>query len=123
LFYGSIFIFLTCFLTGCLQLAHVEIYNNTEFDMMLDSHGEKKKLNSGQSTRFILGRFFQIESALGTWHYQRNVPHAGDDGPYFNGTLRVQINHRGAIYALKTEELSPISDFSGQPAGYPMMPH
>jgi hypothetical protein len=107
-------------LAGCPRLAYIEAYNNTDADLLLNSHGEKKTVKPNQSVRISLGYSFQVESEVGTWSYQRNVPHSGSDGPYFDGTLRVQINPGGIIYALKTNEKAPLSNFTEQPQGYPL---
>jgi len=40
--------------------------------------------------------------------------------PNYDGILRVQINPDGVIYALKTGEISPLSDFPERPDGYPL---
>jgi len=108
-------------LTGCPRYAYVEVYNNTTMNLTVDSSGLVRDIAPGKSLRFkFTGNAFQVKSSLGIWSYSRNIPHSGSDGPYFDGTLRVQINPDGVIYALKTDEIAPLSSFSEQPQGYPL---
>lgn len=111
-------------LTGCPRFAYVEVYNNTTTVLMIDSSGLEKDVKPGQTARFrFTGNSFKVKSNIGTWGYSRNIPHSGRDGPYFDGTLRIQINADGVIYALKIGESPPLSDSSEQPHGYPLYPN
>lgn len=120
----SFFFFALLFLglTGCPRSAYIEAYNNTMAGLTIDdSSGLIRDIAPGQSLRFrFTGHSFQIRSDLGIWNYSRNIPHSGEDGSYFDGTLRVQINSDGVIYALKTGDVPPLSNFSEQPQGYPL---
>jgi hypothetical protein len=102
------------FLTGCPRIAYISLYNNTGVDIRASDHGEHPKsfLVSGSSVKFgFTGSFVQ-----------RNIPLGGKDGPHFDGTLRLQINADGRIYALKGDELPPLVEFPTPPTGYPLMP-
>lgn len=108
-------------LTGCPRIAYIEIYNNTLEELVIDSAGQKKTVGPGKSVQLkYTGENFKVNSTSGQWMYQRNVPHSGNDGPYFDGVLRVQINPNMQAFALKVDEVPPISDFSKQPEGYPL---
>lgn len=123
LFAKSLFVLLIALsLAGCPRVAYIELYNNTTSVFLLNSDGENHIIKPTQSVRVILGWSLQIESELGSWSYERAVPHGGYDGPYFDGTLRVQVNADGAMYVLKAGERPPVSGFSGQPIGYPIRP-
>ena len=110
-------------LTGCPRIAYVAAYNNTTTVLVIDSSGLVRDVKPGQVVRFgFTGNSLKITSELGTWNYSRNIPHSGSDGPYFDGTLRIQIDPDGAIYALKTGESPPLSGSFEQPDGYPLHP-
>lgn len=110
-------------LIGCPKIAHIEIYNNTPVVIEIDSAGYKRVLSSGESfTLKYTGESLSVVSELGKWFYPRNVPHGGNYGIYFDGTLRAQINADGAIYALKKSDIPPVESFSEQPEGYPLTP-
>lgn len=110
-------------LTGCPRFAYVEAYNNTKTELMIESPSLKKgvKLKPDHAVRFEFGAYyFKVKSKHGTLTYPRNIPFSGEYGPYYDGTLRVQINTDDVIYALKTGEIPPVSDFPEQPYGYPL---
>lgn len=109
-------------LTGCPRLAYINAHNNTNIALLLDSSGEKQVVAPSQLVRMSFGNDFKIKSDLGNWNYRRNVPHGGYDGPFFDGTLRIQINPDGTIYALKAEWRPPLTSFPEQPIGYPLKP-
>lgn len=111
------------FLTGCPRVAYVEIYNNTSSVLLVDSHGEKYTVTPNQSGRIILGYSLNVQSALGVWHYGRNVPHSGKNGDFFDGTLTVQIETDGKAFVVKKGDVPPVSvsDYE-QPEGYPLLP-
>ena len=114
------FAVLLAFLTGCPRLAYIDVYNNTTSVFRLNSHGEIHTIKPAHSVRVNLGCSLQIESELGVWKYLRAVPHGGDDGPYFDGTLRTQIDVDGVMYALRRGQHPPISGFFEQPYGFPV---
>lgn len=116
-----IFLLLVIGIAGCPRYAYVEAYNNTEVALTIDSAGLVRDIAPRASVKikFTSGSF-QVKSSLGVWSYPRNIPHSGNDGPYFDGTLKVQINPDGIIYALRTNEEAPLSDFAEQPEGYPL---
>lgn len=110
-------------LTGCPRLAYVEAYNNTLTALTIETPYLERGiyLKSGQTARFGFGGdYFKVKSERSTLNYPRNIPFFGEYGPYYDGTLRIQINPDEVIYALKTEEVPPLSDFPEQPYGYPL---
>ncbi|WP_133513323.1 hypothetical protein [Candidatus Thiosymbion oneisti] len=110
-------------LTGCPKLARIEAYNNTPTALTIEEPNLERevKLKPSQTARFEFGsQYFKIKSDLGTLNYPRNIPRSDDNGPYSYGALRIQINPDGVIYALKTGENPPLSDFPEQPYGYPI---
>ena len=109
-------------LTGCPRFAYLEIFNNTDVPIEVFNETESYQLAVEETCRFRLGYEVKVTSELGTWSYLRNVPHGGEDGPYFDGTLRVQINKDGSVYALEVGETAPKSGFVSQPEGFPLMP-
>lgn len=118
-----VFSFFAVALTGCPRAAYIDAYNNTNSMLLIDSTGDVAVIKPNQSLRMIFnGDNFKIESDLGKWKYPRNVPYGGHDGPFFDGTLRLQINPDGTIYALKVKWRPPLSSFPEQPAGYPLRP-
>ena len=109
-------------LTGCPRFAYIEIFNNTGVPIEVTTESNSYQLAVEETGKFRLGYEVKVTSELGTWSYLRNVPNDGEDGPYFDGTLRVQINHNGSVYALKVSETAPKNDFASQPNGFPLMP-
>lgn len=71
---------------------------------------------------FPLGYSFHVKSELGVWYYPREIPYGGEDGPFFDGTLRVQLNRDGVIYAVLPDETRPVVSVVEQPEGYPLKP-
>ena len=114
----------TVTLAGCPRVAYIDIYNNTFSAFLIDSHGEKYSVKPNQSVRLTLGYSWQIESELGTWIYERNVPDGGAEGKFFDGTLVVQVNTDGKIYVAKKGDELPLSIVGyEQPEGYPLLPN
>ena len=108
-------------ITGCPRYAYVEAYNNTSVTLSIESAGLVQDVAPDTSTKIrFTGSSLQIRSSLGVWKYNRNIPHSGNNGPYFDGTLKVQINSNGVVYALRVSEAAPLSDFVEQPQGYPL---
>lgn len=110
-------------LTGCPKLAYIEAYNNTPTALMIEEPTLERgiTITSGQTVRFRFGgQYFKVKSGHGTLTYPRNIPFPGEYGSYYDGTLRIQINPDGMIYALKTGEAPPLSGLPEQPYGYPL---
>jgi hypothetical protein len=111
-------------LTGCPRFAYVELYNNTSETLFVSAYTDELEVKSGFHGRFELtGSNFSVSSKLGNWEYNRAIPHDGEYGPYFNGTLKAQINQNGKIYALKQDQKAPKPTFDSQPDGYPIEPN
>ena len=116
------YLFLLLFIAGCPRLAYIEIYNNTSTEISIDSSGLVNGIMPKQSLKFQFGNDIQVTSDKGIWDYQKIIPHGGEDGPYFNGTLKLQLNEDGYIYALKVSDSFPLKNSSDQPKDYPLIP-
>jgi hypothetical protein len=117
----SIVLLVAISLSGCPRFAYIDLYNNTSEVIFVSASNEELKVDVGTRGSFKLtGSEFIVTSELGNWKYKRLVPHKGEDGPYFNGTLKAQINQDGKIYALELEESAPKLTFESQPKGYPI---
>jgi hypothetical protein len=111
-------------LTGCPRFAYVDLYNNTSENLVVSAYTDELEIKAGTNGRFELtGSNFTVSSKLGKWEYTRAIPHDGENGPYFNGTLKAQVNQDGKIYALKHEQNAPKAKFDSQPDGYPIEPN
>jgi hypothetical protein len=111
-------------LTGCPRFAYVDLYNNTSETLIVSAYSDELEIESGTHGRFELtGSNFSVSSKLGNWEYKRAIPHDGENGPYFNGTLKAQLNQDGKIYALKQDQNAPKPKFDSQPDGYPIEPN
>lgn len=111
-------------MVGCPRFAEVEVHNNTSVTLIVRSSGLDERVEPGKSGQFrFTGDAFQIESSLGKWSYSRNIPHNGENGPFFNGTLRLQINKDGTVYALQKDQRPPQASLPEQPNGYPLRPN
>ena len=110
-------------LAACPRLAYIDVYNNTPVQLEVNSSGYAGQIQPGGIVRLRLsGQQFSINSDLGHWVYRRRIPHDGEDGEYFDGTLRLQVNANGKIYALSKEATPPASDIREQPEGFPLIP-
>lgn len=121
--YLKFFIFFAILLplVGCPRYAYVELYNHSGVTIEVSASGITKTIDPDQTEKFELtGRHFEVHSQLGYWVYPRNIPNMGEDGPYFKGTLRVQLNKNGDLYALKETQRFPVDSFDDQPIGYPL---
>ena len=118
-----VFGLLVYLLTGCPRVAHIEIYNNTSETLTINSSGLHSRVEPGALERFrYTGSSLQISSSLGSWDYLRNIPHGGNDGPFFDGTLRLQVNSSGLVHALRADDVPPVSGLLEQPTGFPLHP-
>ena len=112
-----------CILVGCPRMAYIDLFNNTGVPISIKSFDNVYTVEPDHTISFIFpGKDFTIESELGKWRYPRSIPHGGEDGPFFDGTLRVQLNRDGTVYAIRTGEFPPIAVFVEQPLGYPLSP-
>lgn len=120
---NSIIISIVLLMAGCPRLAHVAIYNNTQVDILIRSSGIEESVGVGKIARLRLtGEVFEVETTQGRWTYRRNIPHNGEDGIFFDGTLRLQIDEDGMVYALKKDQSPPQAKLIEQPRGYPLQP-
>ncbi|MFG1497322.1 hypothetical protein ABMA57_11870 [Saccharospirillum sp. HFRX-1] len=119
-----ILLVITGLVSGCVRTATIEIYNNS---------GVALDYNFGGTTGVILykdsavldytSNGYEIYSDIGTWIYPRDIPHSGENGDYFDGNLKVQIESDGRVFALKIDDKPPVSIIEyDQPSGYPLVP-
>ena len=111
-------------LCGCPRVAYIDLYNNSGVALDVDFGGLKASIPPGnhEILRYTSGAF-NVKSELGDWSYKRNIPNAGRDGEFFDGTLVVQIEADGKVFAVKKEESRPVSVSNyKQPEGYPLIP-
>jgi hypothetical protein len=120
------FCFLSVFVMfcGCPRIAYLDAYNNTAVNIELNSAGYIASVLPGKHSRIrFTGSFFNIKSELGDWKYNRNIPYSGRDGEFFDGTLNIQIEGDGKVYAIRKGDKSPIQILNyEQPDGYPISP-
>ena len=116
------YLFVLLLLTGCPRVAYLEVYNNTLSEITIDSSGWIDVIKPKEYQKIQFGHDIQVRSDKGTWDYPRIVPHGGEDGPYFNGTLKLQLNENGYIYALKVSDTYPLNNLTIQPKNYPLIP-
>ena len=97
---GILSLIISLLISGCPQSAYLNIYNNTSDPLTINSSGYVVEVNPSNSVEIkFTGDDFSIKNNSDSWHYPRKVPHEGNVEPYFNGTLKLQINSDGAIYA------------------------
>ncbi len=119
LFCAAFFSFL-----GCPRVAHVDVYNNTGVGISVDVGGKVNHISAGASKRIrFTASMMVVKSDFGEWHYGRDlIPYGGDEGPYIDGTIYVQLNDDGRVYALTEESSRPKITFTDQPEGFPLVP-
>jgi hypothetical protein len=111
-------------IAGCPRVAYVDFYNNTNVVLKLNIDDTDSLVPPGEHSKIkFMANTFSIKSGLGVWIYGRNIPHSGMDGEFFDGTLKVQVEPDGKVYALRRVDRPPIkvSNYK-QPAGYPLSP-
>ena len=115
---------LGCALAGCPRFAYVLVFNHSDHEVRLSVNGEDRGLIAKGST--LKARFdgYTLEILHGTdrWIYDREIPHRGENGPFFDGTLRLQLESNGFLYALKKDDVPPVESHSEQPPGFPLKP-
>jgi hypothetical protein len=111
-------------MTGCPRFAEVEMFNYSEASVHIVLGGiESPLIAPGASYRFrFSAEEFSIVSAGERWDYARRIPHGGEDGTFFDGRLRIQLEADGRLFVLKKEEAFPIAAPSTQPEGFPLHP-
>lgn len=118
----SLILIVIIFLVGCPRFAYVKIYNNTGIPIRVWNQHEEFLVQKNEIVRFKLSYEFHVITEEGTWIYSRSVPYNGEDGPFFDGTLTVQIEPDGKVYAIPVGIEPPIYKFSVQPVGFPLIP-
>lgn len=111
-------------LAGCPRVAYVTAYNNTGVEVTVgEDGGSGTVVPPGGEARFrFTGHAIVVESGLGRWWYPRQIPGDGASGPFFDGTLRLQVEPDGALYALAPGEPAPSARLRPQPRGFPLRP-
>lgn len=112
------------FLSGCPRMAYLELHNFSERPVELSiSGGQAHAVGVGDHVRLRAGgRSLQIASSDRNATYVLLIPHGGQDGPYFDGTLRVRLDEDGALVALRRREDPSEAQGKHQPEGFPLWP-
>ncbi|WP_027858468.1 hypothetical protein [Marinobacterium jannaschii] len=123
--YTVMLFILSILLTGCPRMAKVDLYNNTGVDVSVNVGGSVTHIPSKTSqTMLFSSESLIVKSKLGEWVYGRNlIPYGGESGPYFDGTLRVQLNSDGQVFVTKEKDQRPMLEFPHQPKGFPIEPN
>ena len=111
-------------ISGCPRMAYVDIYNNAGVDVSVSAGGKVTPISPGESKQVIFSSASMVvDSELGSWVYGRAlIPDHGENGPYFDGTVYVQVESDGQIYALQKSHARPAVEFPDQPEGFPLGP-
>lgn len=122
--YTVLICFLSILLSGCPRVASVDLYNNTGVDVSVNAGGHVTHIPSQASRSFEFGsQDLIVESSLGRWKFGRNlIPYGGEKGPYFDGTIHVQLNSDGQVFATQEQDKRPVIEFLNQPEGFPLEP-
>jgi len=110
-------------MTACPRFAYIILYNNTTSELVVKHGGYELKIAPKEEGKFrFLWKPYQIEAGARHWLYDHSIPHRGENGPYFDGTLRLQINDNGNIYVLRIGENFPLvlTEDIEQPEGFPL---
>ena len=116
--------YLVSMLVACPRIAYISIYNNTPSEIEVDIGGLKQTIRPRTSEKIqFTGYEIVVESRGRSWKYKRLIPHDGENGPYFDGTLKVQINVDYKAYSIPVGDSAiPLEHFQYQPEGYPLSP-
>ncbi len=100
------------------------MFNHAEVPVHIVHSGiESPLIAPGASYRFrFSAQEFSIVSAGKRWDYARRIPNGGENGIFFDGTLRIQLEADGTLFVLKKDEAFPITAPSTQPEGFPLRP-
>lgn len=112
-------------LVGCPRFAYIELHNFSNENVVAYMSGERMGLvEIERSLRFKAGsRSLELESPSQTWSYSFNIPHAGENGPFFDGTLRLVLNEDKSLMVLRRTEAPNKVDSADQPRGFPVFPN
>lgn len=121
---SALFVLFAIVLSGCPRIAEIDIYNNTGVSISLNSGGNITSISHGEVKIITFtSRSLVVTSEIGKWEYSRNlIPYGGEDSEYFNGTVYLQINESGRVFATREDEKRPKSEFAIQPEGFPIEP-
>ncbi|MEX2961177.1 hypothetical protein [Microbulbifer sp. TYP-18] len=111
-------------LSGCPRIAEIDIYNNTGVSISLNSGGSITHISPGEvKVISFASNSLVVSSEIGEWKYSRDlIPYGGEDGEYFDGTVYLQINESGQVFATREQDKRPQSEFGAQPEGFPIEP-
>jgi hypothetical protein len=123
--YGMMLFGLCLSLSGCPRMAHVNMFNNTGVNVTVNIGGNVTEIQPKLSKSVVFSsNTLIVNSSLGEWSYGRSlIPYGGNDGPYFDGTIYVQLNRDGKIYVGKENDERPLVELNLQPEGFPVEPN
>lgn len=109
---------------GCPRFAYLELHNFSGQAIEVSIPGERVvPVGTEGHVRLRAGaRDLQVTSPVQTWSYTLLIPHGGENGRYFDGTLRVRLNEDGALIALSRDEDPVDAEGEQQPEGFPLLP-
>ena len=121
---SALIILFAIVLSGCPRIAEIDVYNHTGVSISLNSGGNITNIFPGEiKVIAFTSSSLVVTSEIGTWEYGRDlIPYGGEDGEYFNGTVYLQINESGRVFATRENEKRPQSKFAAQPEGFPIEP-
>ena len=113
----------TLLVAACPRIAHLDVYNDTVVELEIVSVGETVLIEPDSRKMIPFpSNSFSIKSELGEWTYDRNMPHTGENGEFFDGILRIQVNGEGQVFAYRRGEDPKVAKHSDQPDGFPLLP-
>jgi hypothetical protein len=106
-------------------MAHVNMFNNTGVNVTVNIGGNVTEIQPKLSKSVVFSsNTLIVNSSLGEWSYDRSlIPYGGNDGPYFDGTIYVQLNRDGKIFIGKENDERPFVELNQQPEGFPVEPN
>jgi hypothetical protein len=111
-------------LSACPRFAYVELHNLSGQSVEIFSSGARiGSLSPAESVRFrVTSREVEIASENIRWTYALSIPHGGENGPFFNGVLRLQLRSSGELFALRVNPARQGNVDLDQPEGFPLVP-
>jgi len=132
------FLVITVLLSSCTVSLTCEIYNNTDMPLQVterDKHGQEKHFSLMPQKSIRLRDWgyhvYEVENENINWSYDPPIAsyipsseyiETTGFGPFFKRLIRAQLNADGKVYLIKIGQEPPVSEFTGQPEGYPLVP-
>lgn len=116
---------ITLLVSGCPRFAIVDIYNNSGVEIEINVGTGVVKVPAGTSKALKLtSEKISVRTETEIWMYDRAIiPYNGENGPFFDGTIYVQLEPSGKLLAVPKGTERPIANAEAQPPGYPIEPN